>query len=175
MRRSGSVAGLAADPGLGLPAVIAAGAGIVVLDEAGGVALGAAGVPVLVGTGPVEPVARRQVLIGIEMVPALALDIPDDIEGLKAACPGGEKILLERRHAGDAGHLEGAHRAVRPLRLDEISAVAAEKARGDAVALENHVIEIAQHRRLAGLRPGPGVMRTGPCPRLARVAGGAGP
>ena len=101
--------------------------------------------------------------------------IAQNIESLKAACLGGEKILLERRHAGEAGHHEGAHRAVRPPRLDEISAVAAEKACGDALVPEHRVVEIAQHRRPTGLRPGPGVMRTGPCPRLARVAGGAGP
>jgi hypothetical protein len=57
---------------------------------------------------------------------------------------------------------------------DEESAVAAEKACGDALVFENRVVEIAQDRRLAGLRPRQGVVRTGPCPIFALVAVGAG-
>ncbi len=40
--------------------------------------------------------------------------------------------------------------------------------------LENRVVEIAQDRRLVGLRPRQGVMRTGPCLLFALVATGAG-
>jgi L-lactate permease len=109
---------LAADANFSLGAVITAGAGIVILDEAGGVAFGAAGVPVLVRAGPVEPIPGREVLIGIEVIPAVSLNIPDYVERLEPAWFGGNEILLERGYAHDAGDLEGAHLAVSALGLD---------------------------------------------------------
>ncbi len=54
-----------------------------------------------------EPIARREVLIGIEVVPALVLDIPDYVQRLEPARLGGNEILLERGYAHDTGHPEG--------------------------------------------------------------------
>ena len=48
------------------------------------------------------------------------------------------------------------------------------KACSDTLVLENGIVEIAQDRRVVGLRPRQGVMRTGPCPLFTLVAAGAG-
>ena len=112
-----AVAGLAADADLGHRRGIGPGLGRVVAAVAGGVALGAARLPALVGAGPVEAVAGRRRVAGEDRVPAPGLDVPGDVEGLGAAGLGRDQVLLQRVPAGDADHLEGpalARRRPRP-------------------------------------------------------------
>src|SRR5262249_13184876 len=70
--RSLAVAGLAADADLRKGGGEPVAGGVVVLAHAGGVALGAHEVPVLVQPGPMQDVVVLDLFVGIEMEPALA-------------------------------------------------------------------------------------------------------
>jgi len=65
------VAGLAADVDVGPGGGVTVGLLVVVLAQVGRVAVGALVVPVLVDAGPVQRIAGLQLLIGIEVEPAL--------------------------------------------------------------------------------------------------------
>ena len=69
--RSRSVAGLATDADLPPGRLVAGRIGVVVFLEAGGMALRAAAVPVVVGPRPEQGVVMRDSVIGIQVKPAL--------------------------------------------------------------------------------------------------------
>ena len=79
--RAGAVAGLAGDVDLRPGRRIGVFRGVVVLAQLGRMALGAHEVPGLVEPGPVQRVAGVQVLVGIEVEPALAALV------LRPRCP----------------------------------------------------------------------------------------
>ena len=70
--RAGTVAGLAGDIDLGPGGRVGVRGRIVVLAQLGRVALGAHEVPGLIDAGPVQRIAGVQVLVGVEVEPALA-------------------------------------------------------------------------------------------------------
>src|SRR6056297_55540 len=114
--RTGPVTGLAAHPDLAEGRGVAAQGLVIALLECGGMALGTARVPVLVGPGPVQGIIRRQVLVRVEVKPAIFLRVPDHIETLQPARPGLEQVLLQRF---DAGHGVDAVVGCRPVFLGD--------------------------------------------------------
>jgi hypothetical protein len=97
--RARPVAGLAADVELRPLRVEGVLRAVVALHEIGGVAVGAHVVPVLLAAGPVQLVAGAQLLLRIEVEPALSAlrlgaRIPRDGEGLEAATRELEEVLL---------------------------------------------------------------------------------
>ncbi len=120
MARAGAVAGLAGHVHVGPGRGVAVGGQIIVFLQARRVAVGAHVVPGLVAPGPVQPVARSQCLIGIEVEPALAAPIlgpavPGDAERLQPAAGERDQILLK---GIDAEGVSGSRsrRACRPAR-----------------------------------------------------------
>src|SRR5262245_27991891 len=104
--------GLAADIHLLPGGVVAVGFLRVVPDEIGGMAGGAARVPVLECAGPVQRIVMRDLLLRMQVVPALtALSrrpaVPGDAEGLHAAIGELNEVLLQRRPAEGVGDAEG--------------------------------------------------------------------
>src|SRR3954467_13008763 len=87
MPRALAVAGLTADTDLGPRSAEAIVLGIVVLSHAGRVALGAHEVPVLVQLGPMQDIVVADLLMGIEVEPALAAVV------LRTAVPGDRQRL----------------------------------------------------------------------------------
>jgi hypothetical protein len=117
------VAGLAADADLGPGGGEAVRRGVVILAHAGRMALRAHEIPILVQLGPVQDVVVLDVLVRIEMKPALAAvalraAVPGDREGLQAAVGKFDEILLQRLDAEGVFHLERGELAVGPVGLD---------------------------------------------------------
>src|SRR5262249_57043208 len=100
--------------------------------------------------GPVQHVVVLDLLVRIEMEPALAAlllrpTVPGDRQRLQAAVGKLDQVLLKRVEAERVLDLEGGELAVRPVGLDEKFAVLAEEARAHAVMLEARVVEVAEH------------------------------
>src|SRR5262249_1628144 len=99
--RALAVAGLASHAGL-RPRRGAAGARrVVILDDPGRMALGAHEVPVLIQSRPMQHVVVLDLLVRVEMEPALAAllfraRVPGDRERLQAAVGKFDEILLQR-------------------------------------------------------------------------------
>ena len=132
MTRALAVAGLAADADLGPGRGEAVLRRIVVLAHAGRVALGAHEVPVLVELRPVQDVVVADLLVRIEVEPALAAlvlrpAVPGDRERLQPAVGKFDQILLQRIEAERVFDLERGELAVRPVGLDEELAVRRKK------------------------------------------------
>ena len=145
------MAGLAADADLGPGGGEAIVRRIVVLAHAGRVALGAHEVPVLVQLGPVQDIVVADLLVGIEVEPALAAlvlrpAVPGDRQRLQAAIRELDQVLLQRIDAEGVFDLERGELAVGAVGLDEELAVLAEKAGAHAVVVEARIVEVAQHR-----------------------------
>ena len=177
--RALAVAGLAADADLGEVRREAVLRRVVVLAHAGRMALGAHEVPVLIELRPVQDVVVLDVLVGIEVEPALAAlvlrpRVPGERERLHAAVGEFDEILLQRIEAEGVFHLEGRELAVRPVGLDEELAVLAEEARLHAVIVEARVGEVAEHRGVGRMSHGVAVLGRVPQRRLAAMAAGAG-
>ena len=173
------MAGLATHADLGEAGGEAVVGGVVVLAHAGRVALGAHEVPVLVQLGPVQDVAVLDLLVGIEMEPALAADVlrpavPGDRQRLQPAVGKLDEILLQRIEAERVLDLERGELAVRPVGLDQVLAVLAEKARAHAVMVERRIGEVAEHRLVGGVVHRVPVLRRAPQLRLRLMAAGAG-
>ena len=95
------MAGLAADADLGPAGGEAVGRRVVILAHAGRVALGAHEVPVLIELGPMQHVVVTDLLVGIEVEPALAAlvlraAVPGDRQRLQPAVGKLDEILLQR-------------------------------------------------------------------------------
>ena len=124
---------------------------IVILAHAGRVALRAHEVPVLVQLCPMQNVIVPDLLVRIEMEPALAAfvlrpAVPGDRQRLQPAVGKLDQILLQRIDAERVLHLERGKLAVGPVGLDQKLAVLAEEAGAHAVIVETRVGEIAEHR-----------------------------
>src|SRR5680860_420706 len=133
MRGALAVTRLAADADLLPGGVEAIGLRIVILGDAGGVTLGAHEVPVLVQLGPMERIVMADMLIGVEMEPALAAlrlraAVPGNGERLHAPIRKLDEILLQGLDPERVFHLEFVERAVRPVGLDVELAVLFEEA-----------------------------------------------
>ena len=101
---AGSVAGLAGDVDLRPARREAVLLRVVLLPDAGRVALGAHVVPVLRRTGPVQDVVEVDLVLGIEVEPplparGLRARVPRDAERLQAAARKLDQVLLQGRHA----------------------------------------------------------------------------
>jgi hypothetical protein len=150
---------------------------IIVLAHAGRVALGAHEIPVLVQLGPMQDVVVFDLLVRIEMEPALAAlllraAVPGDRERLQPAVREFDEILLQRIDAEGVLHLERGELAVRSVGLGEKFSVLAEEARAHAEMLEAGVVEIAEHRLIGGVLHRVPVLRCAPQLRLRLVAAG---
>src|SRR5262245_45384313 len=178
--RSLSVAGLAAHADFrkaGGEAIVGC---VVVLAHAGGMALGAHEVPVLVQPGPMQDVVVLDLFIRVQVEPALAAlvlrpAVPGDRQRLQAAIGKLDEILLQRIDAERVFDLEGGKLAVGAVGLHEEFPVLAEEARTDAVIVEARIVEVAEHRRLGGMLHREPMLRSAPQLRLRLVAAGASP
>src|SRR5688572_10110115 len=109
MARALPMTGFAADADLGPARMEAVGFGVVVLAHAGRMALGAHEIPVLIELGPMQDVVRLDLLMGIEVKPALAAlllraRIPRQRQRLNAAVGKLDEILLQGIEAEDVLH-----------------------------------------------------------------------
>ena len=177
VRRTRAMAGLAAHRQFGPVALVGARGKVIALVEACLVAGGAARLPVLVAAGPVQPVAWRRVLLGIEVEPLLLCHVPGEVEHLQPALLRLDQILLQRLVAHRVEHLEALRLAVSPLGLDEILAVLRGEARGDVLVGDRGVVEVTEHARCIRRLQGPGMVGAGPggclCGMAFRAAGAA--
>ncbi len=162
VRRTGSVAGLAADVDLRPGGFEGPGLGVIALDQIGRVALGAHPVPVLRVARPVKPVVGRDVLVGIEVEPLAADGVPGEIQTLEPTAGKGHEILLQRVVTEGVGDLEVAHFATGALGVDKKPAVPAKKPARDPVILDLDIIEVAEDRLFGGLGHGEIVIRAPP-------------
>ena len=81
--------------------VVAVGLQVIAAPQVGRVAVGAHPVPVLIDPGPVQLVVVRDLLVGIEVEPALAAlllrpRVPGEAQRLEAPAREGDQILLQR-------------------------------------------------------------------------------
>ena len=152
---------------------------VIVLAHAGRMALRAHEVPVLVQLGPVQNVVVLDLLVRIEMKPALAAfvlrpAVPGDRQRLQPAVRELDEILLQRIDAECVLHLERGELAVGTVGLDQELPVLAEEARTHAVIIEARIGEIAEHRFLGGVLHRVLVLGAAPQVRFGAVAAGAG-
>jgi hypothetical protein len=139
------MARLAADVDLGPSGLVRVSLRVVALHEAGGVTLGAHGVPVLGLARPVEPISGLDILVRVEVEPLSSLGVPSDGQALIASAWKRDQVLLQRAYAEHVGDLEVAHVSVGAFRVDEELPVASKEPGLVAVHRERGVIEIAQH------------------------------
>src|SRR5262249_2296996 len=175
MVRSGAVAGLAGDVDLGIARGETPRRRVVVLPDAGRVALRAHVVPVLAGPRPVQLVAMGPVRTGIKMKPALAAvrarpRVPRDAQRLEPAIREFDEVLLQRRDSERVLDLVVAKAAVGTVGAHHESAVAAREDRGDTRVGEPSVIEIRGDAPLGGRLHGELVVRAAPAIMFLDVA-----
>ena len=121
-----------------------------------------------------QAIFRRQDLIGIEVVPAFTLDVPDHIKALLTPRFGLQQILLKRGDPGGGMHFVLCGLPVHFGHCDKVFAVAgAEPGHGLAV-VKFGVVEIAQHGLRGGQGPRQRVLRAFPQVGLIGVAIGTG-
>ena len=164
--------GLASDTYFGLLAGVAARLGIVVLGVARGMAFGAAGIPILVRAGPMKAVTRTQILVRVEVVPALADIVPSQVERLQTAWLAFEQVLLQGLDAGRIFDLEFSQPTVRSIGLDVMATVTDREPCRDAIVFDAGAVKVAEDARFARRLPRPSVMGALPCLRHGLVAGG---
>ncbi len=134
--------------------------------------------PGLVDPGPVQRLARPELLAGVEVEPALPARllrprVPGDPQRLHSPVGKGDQVLLQRVDAEDEGDLEVGEPAVRAVGVDEEPAVAAKEAAGDVAVGEGGAFEVAEHRGFGGLGHGQVVVGAAPGLGLRRMAAGA--
>ena len=125
---------------------------VVVLAQVGRMAIGAHVVPVLIDTGPVASVTRRDLLTGIQKEPPLAAAlararVPGDSQRLQTSAGHRDEILLQRIYAERKFDFVVMQRAVRSVGAYHEARSISKEARRDAVVIEAGAIEVAQHRR----------------------------
>ncbi len=177
--RSLAVTRLAADADLGKRRGISVVLGVVVLAHAGRVALRAHEVPVLVQLGPMQDVIVLDLLVRVEMKPALAAlllwaAVPGDRQRLQPTVGKLDQILLQRIDAEGVFDLKYAERAVRPVGFDEESSVLAKEARVHIVIVETRVGKIAKNGLVVGMGHRVVMLRAAPESCLCPMAAGAG-
>src|SRR5512132_512467 len=177
--RAGAVAGLAGDvdlrPGRGIGVFLR----VVVLAQLRRVALGAHEIPGLINPCPVQRIAGLELLIGIQMEPALAAlvlrpAVPGDAERLHPPVREGDQVLLQRVDAEGVADLEVGELAVRPVGVDEELAVPLDETRGDVAVRERRAVEGAENRLVRRFLHGEVVVRAAPGRRLGLVTARAG-
>ena len=173
------MAGLAADADLRERCGKAIGRRIVVLAHAGRMTFGAHEVPVLVQLGPVQDVVVTDLLVRIEVEPALAAlclrsAVPGHRQGLQAAVGKLDQVLLQRIDAEGVFDLESGKLAIGSVGFDQKFAVVAKEARAHTVVVEGRAGKIAEHGRLGRMIHRMPVLRATPQLGLLLVAAGAG-
>src|ERR1700750_1027177 len=171
--------GLAADADLGPTRGKTVVRRVVVLLHAGGMALGAHEIPILIELGPMQDVVVADLLAGIEVEPALPAfvlwpRVPGDRQRLDAAVGKFDQVLLQRIDAERVFDVENGELAVRAVGLDAKLSVLAEEARRHAEIREGRIVEVAAHRRVSGVIHRVPVLRRAPEPGLGLMASGAG-
>ena len=177
--RALAVAGLAAHADFRPGRCEAIGLGVVVLAQARRVAFRAHEIPVLVQFGPVQDIVVPDLLVGIEVKPALAAfvlrpAVPGERQGLQAPVGEFDQILLQRIDAEGVFHLENGELAVGAVGLDQKFPVLAEEAGTHAVIIEARVVEIAEYGLVGGVLHCRLVLRAAPQFRFGLVAACAG-
>ena len=173
------VAGLAGDTDI-LPAgAIAVGGRVVVLSQVGRVTLGAHVIPVLLQLGPVQLIARADVLVRVQVHPALAAlrartGIPGDRQRLQPTIRKGHQILLQRIDPEGVADFKVLLAPIRTVSADEELVVPAVEARGDLAVHELRIVKVAQDRRRGGFLHGKLMVRAQPVLVLRCVASLAG-
>src|SRR6516165_7672649 len=152
---------------------------VIVFAHAGRVALRAHEIPVLVQLGPMQDVVVLDLLVRVEVEPALAAlrfraAIPGDRERLQAAVREFDQVLLQRIDAEGVFHLERGELAVGSVGLDEEFPLLAEEAGVHAVIVETRLVEIAEYRRVGRMVHRLLVLRHAPELRPRGMALGAG-
>ena len=145
----------------------AVGRRVVILAHAGRMASRAHEIPVLVQPGPVQHVVVLDLLVRIEMEPALAASIlrpgvPRERQRLQAAVGKLDQILLQRLDAERVLDLKRRQLAVGPIGLDEKLPILAEEAGSHAVMVDSRIAEIAEHRFVVRMLHGKLVLRAVP-------------
>ena len=176
---AGAVARFAPHAQLGPPGVEAVSRRDVALAVVGDVALRAPGVPVLRAAGPVQLVAGRDRLVGVEMEPALPTErgrprVPDGREHLIAAAGERRQVLLERPDAERVRDRVVRVAGVGSLGALPPAAVATEQSRRVAEVDHRAAREVAEHRGGVGNLHGALVVGALPAAVLVRMAVGAG-
>src|SRR5215470_1395305 len=141
MRRALPVTGFATDADLGETRVKAILRRVVVLLDAGRVALRAHEIPILIELGPMQHVVVPDLLVRIEVEPVLAslllgACVPGKRQRLDAAVRKLDEILLQGIDAKSVFHLERRKLAVGTVRFHEELAVLAKEARVDVIIVE---------------------------------------
>ena len=168
-----TVTRLAADVDLAPGRVVGIRREVVALAQVGRVAVRAHDVPALIAARPVQRVVVPDLLVGVEIEPALPLDVPGDRQTLQATAGEAHQVLLQRVDAEGVLDPMIGQLAVGPGGVDEEASVAPEEARRDTSALEDGVFEVAQHRLLGRRIHRQVVVRAAPALELERMAGGA--
>src|SRR5215510_12350853 len=146
-----AMAGLAADVDLGPGAGEAVIRRVVISAHAGRVALRAHEIPVLVQLGPMQNIIVLDLLVRIEVEPALSAlllraGVPGDRERLQPSVREFDEILLQRIDPEGVFHLERGELAVGAVGLDEIFPVLAKETGLHPVMTEARIVEIAEYR-----------------------------
>ena len=153
--------------------------GVIVLAHAGRMALRAHEVPVLVQPGPVQDIVVLDLLVRIEMEPALAAfvlwpAVPCNRQRLQPTVGELDEILLQRIDTERVLHLEGGELAVGAIGLDQGFSVFAEEARTHPKIIEARILEVAEHRLVGGVIHRVLVLRAAPELCLRPMATGTG-
>src|SRR5260370_37293974 len=118
-------------------------------------AVGAHEVPGVIGPGPRQGVDMSDLLLRIQMEPALPASaartaVPGDAERLQTAAGKADQVLLKRRDSESVSDPVVMQRAVGSVGTGKKVAAAAKKTRRYAVVAEARVVEISQHRGCRG-------------------------
>ena len=142
----------------------------------GRVALGAHEVPVLLTPGPVQQVSGCDVLVGIEVEPALTTvrvgtRIPGERQGLHAASREFNEVLLQRLDAEHIGDAKILQRTVLPRGPHNKTIVICQKTGSFTEVVELGISEVAEHAVVRDRLHGQLVVRTLPLQKLGHMAG----
>ena len=145
----------------------AVGRRVVILAHAGRMAPRAHEIPVLVQPGPVQHVVVLDLLVRIEMEPALAAlllrpAVPGERQRLQASVGKLDQILLQWLDAERVLDFKRRQPAVGPVGFDEKLPILAEEAGSHAVMVDSRIAEIAEHRFVVCMLHGKLVLRAAP-------------
>src|ERR1019366_5804253 len=172
---TGSVAGFTGDVDLRPRGRIAVLGKVVIVPQIGGMAVGAHVVPRLVSSRPMQRIGVRQLLIGVEVEPALAVvllapRIPRHNKALYSTVGEGNQVLLQGRDPERIRKLKVLQFAVGAVGADVELAVFLEEAGRYAVFGEVCVVEIPEDGGIIGDLHCLGVVRSAPGLHLLRMA-----
>jgi hypothetical protein len=179
MTGSGAVAPLAAHVDFREGRRVAVVCRVIILAQAGRMALCAHEIPILIQLRPVQHIVMADLLVGIEMKPALAAlllrtTVPHNRQRLNASIGKLDQVLLQRIDPESVFHLERGRVAVGAVSLDQELPILAKETRTHAVIVEARVVKIAKHRLVSRVIHRLLVVRCAPQLRLRLMAPGAG-